>query len=332
MTYTVESFTHVSALLEGNPLGDPHRREVIVLAPRDRHEGPLPVVYLLSGYGSRGRALLADRVFGGGLTDLVGGLVADRLLPPSYVVLPDCTTRYGGSQYVDSPLCGPYQRYLTDEIVAAVDRRYPTVREASGRAVMGKSSGGYGALLAALRRPGVFGHVIAHTPDSGFEHCYLSLLTRALDTMGARGGIGALAGGAYDGPVDAAYMETMSLVAMGACYAPEGVRDVAAAFVCDPDTGRFRDDVWRTWLTHDPVRMVARDASALHRLGLLFLDAGRGDEYGMRWGTRALHAELTAHHVPHVFEEHDGGHHGIEHRFARSLTVLGRHWGALCAA
>ncbi|MCO5971402.1 alpha/beta hydrolase-fold protein [Actinoallomurus soli] len=329
--YTVVTIEHESALLAGNPLGDPHRREILVLAPREPSERPLPVVYLLSGYGSRGRGLLADHVLGDGLTGIVGGLVDAGRLPPSYVVLPDCTTRYGGSQYLDSPMCGPYQRYLLDEIVPAVDERFPTVRAARGRAVMGKSSGGYGAVMAAALRPGVFGHVIAHTPDAGFEHCYLSLLPRVLDTLRERGGIGTLTGPGYEGPFDAAFMVAMSLVAMGVCYAPEGVSDPAAAFVCDPDTGRFRDDVWSAWLSHDPVRLAARRAPALRELGSFFLDVGSRDEYGMRWGVRALDAALTDAGVPHTFEEHGGGHHGIEHRFARSLSLLGRHWSASCA-
>ena len=72
--------------------------------------------------------------------------------------------------------------------------------------------------------------------------------------------------------------------------------------------------------------------SELRRLGLLFIDAGRRDEYGMHWGARALHRELERLGVPHVYEEHDGAHQGIEHRFERSLAVLGGHWGAPCAA
>ncbi|MEW2353469.1 alpha/beta hydrolase-fold protein [Spirillospora sp. NPDC029432] len=329
--HTVVTIEHESALLAGNPLGDPHRREILVLAPREPAERPLPAVYLLSGFGSRGRGLLGDHVLGGGLAGVIGGLAGAGRLPPAYVVLPDCTTRFGGSQYLDSPMCGPYQRYLVDEVVAAVDERFPTVRAAEGRAVAGKSSGGYGAIMAAALRPGVFGHVIAHTPDAGFEHCYLSLLPRVLDTLAERGGIAALTGPGYEGPFDAAFMVAMSLVAMGACYAPEGTRDPAAAFVCDPDTGRFRDEVWRSWLSHDPVRAAAERAPALRELGCFFLDAGSRDEYGMRWGVRALHSALTAAGVPHTFEEHAGGHHGIEHRFARSLSVLGRHWGAPCA-
>lgn len=332
MSYELLVLEHDSEVLAGNPLGDPCRREITVLAPREPTGRRLPVVYLLSGFGSRGRDLLAARALGEDLAGRLSRLVSEGVLPPVYFVLPDCSTRYGGSQYLDSPACGSYQRYLAEEVVATVDRRLCTQASARGRAVMGKSSGGYGALLAALRRPGVFGHVIAHSPDAGFEHCYLSMLTRVLDTFAARGGIDALAGPGYDGPFDAAYMEAMSLVAMAVCYAPRPVSALADVFVCDPETGQFREEVWREWLKHDPVRLVQKHGEPLRRLGVLFLDVGRRDEYGMRWGVRALHRVLRVAGVAHEFEEHDGGHQGIEHRFARSLAMLGRHWSATCAA
>jgi enterochelin esterase-like enzyme len=326
MTYQLKVIDHESAVLTGNPLGDPVRREILVLSPARPIDEPLPVVYLLSGFGSGGRDLLATRPLGESLTDRLSRLVWTGTLPPAHVVLPDCTTRYGGSQYLDSPRCGPYQSYLIDEVVRTVDKELSTVATAHGRAVVGKSSGGYGAIMAALLRPGVFGHVVAHTPDAGFEHCYLSLLTRALDTLSARGGLEALTVPGYRGTVDAAYLEAMSLVAMGTCYAPTASTDLIDAFPCDPQTGAFRDDIWRAWLRHDPVRLVPWYATALAGLTTLFLDAGRRDEYGMRWGARALHRALERAGVPHTYEEHDGGHQGIEHRLEHSLANIGRHW------
>ncbi|MCZ7428747.1 alpha/beta hydrolase-fold protein [Micromonospora sp. WMMA1949] len=328
MRYRVDAFTHDSSVLRGNRLGDPSRREVVVLSPADPPRRALPVVYLLAGFGSRGRDLLGVRPLGESLPDRLSRLVAQGVLPPVHVVLPDCATRYGGSQYLDSAMCGPYQRYLVDEVVALVDERLPTVAEAGGRAVVGKSSGGYGALMAAIQRPGVFGHVAAHTPDCGFEHTYLSLLVRALNTLRARGGIAALSRAGYAGTVDGAFMEAMSIVAMGVCYAPEVLPDIADGFPCDPRTGRFRDAVWQTWLDRDPVRLVAGAAPALATLETLYLDVGEQDEYGMQWGARALHAELTAASVPHEYDEHPYGHQGIDHRLERSLAACGAKWSA----
>lgn len=326
MNYRVEILHHDSAVLRDNPLGDPGRREIVVLVPQERTRTPLPVVYLLAGFGSRGRDLVLRRPLGESLVDRISRLVTRGVLPPAYVVLPDCTTRYGGSQYLDSPTCGRYQHYLVDELVGVVDARLPTVAEPAGRAVVGKSSGGYGALMAAIRRPGVFGHVAAHTPDCGFEHTYLSLLVRVLATLRSRGGIGALTGPAYPGTVDGAFMEAMSLVAMGACYMPTRLSDVADGFVCDPVTGRFRDEVWRAWSANDPTRLVVGAARQLAALRTLYLDVGDRDEYGMQWGGRTLHEALDTAGVPHRYEEHPYGHQGIEHRLERSLAMFGAFW------
>jgi hypothetical protein len=119
----------------------------------------------------------------------------------------------------------------------------------------------------------------------------------------------------------------MSLVAMAACYAPSSEGPVADVFPCHVDTGAFRDDIWRRWLAHDPSRLVDTYAGLLRGLGLLFLDAGARDDYGMHWGVRALHDALERSDVPHVYEEHDAGHHGIEHRFLCSLSHLTKLWG-----
>jgi enterochelin esterase-like enzyme len=332
--YSVRRLVCDSQVLRGNPLGDPTSRDVLVLVPPDfRTDRQYPVVYLLAGFGSRGRSLLVDSALSEPLPVALGRITRAGAMPPALVVLPDCSTRWGGSQYLDSAGCGRYQSHLIDEVVPLVEREFPVRPGARWRALLGKSSGGYGALLAALTRPGVFSAVLAHSPDAGFEHCYLSLLSGVLDTLAdarADGGWGRLtdpaqwAGRARDGR----FMVAMSLLAMGVCYLPEPLTVPTAGLPADPATGVFRDEVWRQWLAHDPVRLVPGRADRLRELDLLFLDVGKHDEYGMRWGVRALHAALGEAGVPHVFAEHDGGHHGIEYRFERSLALLGQRWSA----
>jgi enterochelin esterase family protein len=52
-----------------------------------------------------------------------------------------------------------YVRYLVNELVPWMDQNYPTVPEASARAIVGASFGGLIAAHAARRRPNVFGLV-----------------------------------------------------------------------------------------------------------------------------------------------------------------------------
>jgi enterochelin esterase-like enzyme len=326
---------HDSACLRGNPLGDPHHRRIEVHLPPG-YDGVrrFPVVYWLPGFGAHpglaGRAL----AFGGSVADRLRRAMAEGRVPPALLAVPDCTTAYGGSQYLDSAASGRYASYLA-EVVAEVDRRFATRPEPAWRAVAGKSSGGYGALVAGMTSE-LFGAVIAFSPDAGFEHCYLPLLPAALDTVRAAGGVEGLLARRDSGPHDVPFMVAMSIVAMGMCYADDPRTTPSDALPCDPRTGLFRDDVWQRWLTHDPVRMLPAHAGRLAGLGLLHLSVGERDDYGMHWGVRALHAALDAHGVPHVHREHEGGHHGIEYVFAEALAELWRVWrepeAGACAA
>jgi S-formylglutathione hydrolase FrmB len=329
---------HESECLRGNPLGDPYRRRIEVYLPPGHGGGRrYPVVYWLPGFGARPTLGGPPLVFGGPVADRLYRAMADGRIPRALLVVPDCTTGYGGSQYLDSAACGRYAGYLA-EVVAAVDGRFATRPEPASRAVAGKSSGGYGALIAGMTS-GLFGAVLAHSPDAGFEHCYLPLLPATLDAVRAVGGVDELLARRESGPHDAAFMVAMSIIAMGICYADKPWVTPSDALPCDPATGLFRDEVWRRWLTHDPVRMLrgagqgggpsgtSRDhAGRLAELRLLYLDVGDRDEYGMHWGVRALHAALKTCGVTHLYREHAGGHHGIEYVFVDALAELSRVW------
>ena len=73
---------------------------------------------------------------------------------PALVVLVDGFTRLGGSQYVDSVHNGRYATYTMRDVVAHVDAAYRTIPGEGGRAVLGKSSGGFGSMHLVLEHPG----------------------------------------------------------------------------------------------------------------------------------------------------------------------------------
>ncbi|WHM37603.1 alpha/beta hydrolase-fold protein [Streptomyces sp. BPTC-684] len=318
---------HTSARLRDNPLGDPAARRIEVLLPPGYDESARhPVVYWLPGFGVHPTLTTRALAFGEAPADRIHRAMARGDIPAALIVVPDATTAYGGSQYIDSPACGRYLGYL-GEVVAEVDRRFPTLAEPRWRAVGGKSSGGYGAVVAAMRTD-LFGAVLAHTPDAGFEHSYLPLLPGVLDTLEAAGGVERLLEKRESGPHDTPFMVAMSLLAMGMCYADKPGTTPADALPCDPRTGVFRPEVWERWLRHDPVRMASAHADRLKALRLLYLDTGLRDDYHMHWGARALHAVWRERGIAHEYQEHDGGHHGIEHRFLTSLALLGRVWRA----
>ncbi|HSC15101.1 MAG TPA: hypothetical protein VLI71_08285, partial [Gammaproteobacteria bacterium] len=88
------------------------------------------------------------------------------------------------------------------------------------------------------------------------------------------------------------------------------------------ETGERLPQRWRRWLRHDPVNLVARYAANLRTLRGLFIDCGWRDQYRIHYGNRLLSLRLTEHRVPHVYEEFDGTHSGVDYRMERSLPFL----------
>src|SRR5689334_9414902 len=177
-----------SDALRGNPLGDPHERPLWVYVPPGYDDEPdrrYPAIYVIQGYTGqldmwRNRAPFGAKTFPE-LTDEL--FAAGDGPPPCVVVWVDAWTSLGGSQFVDSPAIGNYHTYLCDELVPWVDERYRTLAVPEHRAIAGKSSGGYGAMISALLRPDLFGALATHAGDALFENCYASefaVVARAL--------------------------------------------------------------------------------------------------------------------------------------------------------
>ncbi len=318
---SVVTLRHTSEVLRGNAAGDPHERDVIVYLPPgyDGSDRRYAAVYCLTGFTGRGQMLLNDSAFTPNLAERMDRLIAAGTVEPMVVVMPDCFTYYGGAQYINSAATGRYEDYLTDEIVPFVDENVRTRASRDARAAMGKSSGGYGALIMGMRHAAVFGLVCSIAGDCYFEYCYLQDVSKALR--------------AIDGD-PAAFMRrqwevekrskndfaALNFIGMSACYSPR--EDGGFDLPFDLDTGEVRDDVWQRWLEHDPVRIAQRYADDLRSLKLLFLDAGKRDEFGLDLGARILSRKLRELGVPHLHEEFDDGHFNISYRFDRSLELI----------
>ena len=322
-----------SQVLRGNPLGDPHLRRFPVYTPPQYDSEPdrrFPVVWSLAGYGGWGEQKVSEqRAWEEPLPAQLDRLMLSGELEPMLIAFPDCFTRFGGSQYRNSSATGRYGDYLADELVAAIDARFRTQQGRDRRAVMGKSSGGYGALMMGMLRSDVFGLCCATAADSYFPLSCVPDFGKALQVFHRHGGPEAfVAAFAAKHSRSSAEFAAMMVLAYAQCYSPNpAVAVYGADLPFDLETGEIHAATWSRWLACDPVTMVEGHAEALRSLKLLFLDAGTSDEWYLNFGHRVLASRLRHHQIAFEFEEFDGGHMGVGHRFFDSLRAITRALG-----
>jgi len=326
----IDVLLHESLALADNPLHDPSLREVGVVLPPGYDESArrYPVVLMLPGFTGTGMQLVARGGWTEPLDRRLDRLVGDGVAQPVILVLPDCFTRYGGAQYEDSPAIGRYLTYLCDELVPFVDARFRTVASREGRAVIGKSSGGYGALNLVMHRPDLFCAAASHAGDCAFDLSYRRELPTTAALLDRLGGVQPFLQ-RFDTAAQksGADIEAMSILCCAAAWSPTaGPYGPGLGFDLPMElrTGALRDDVWARWLTFDPIRRVGPEATTLRKLALLYLDAGKSDEYALQLGARQLSDALSAQGIAHVHEEFDGGHRNTQHRYERSLELVSK--------
>jgi S-formylglutathione hydrolase FrmB len=317
-----------SAALEGNALGDPSRRELVVYLPPGYAEGKAryPVAYFLHAFGSGGRGWTNAAGFAPNVPERLDALVASGAIPPVIGVFPDGWTSLGGSQWVNSEATGRYRDYLARDVVGFVDRTYRTLPRPEARAVLGHSSGGYGVLVMGRYHPELFGHLSCQSGDAYFEYCYLPDLPKAAGTLLKAGGLlpwlAEFKQRARETKLRGDDFPTVNAVAMAAAYSPKRGEPLDVELPFEPQTARLRVEVWNRWLVHDPVRFVPKHLGSFKRLSSVFIDCGTRDEYHLRWGARMIADELRAGGVEVQHEEFEDGHSGVSYRFERSLSYL----------
>jgi enterochelin esterase family protein len=296
-----------SGALEGNPLGDPATRRVPVYLPPDYDASKrYPSLYLLAAFGNRGLKFLNDDLWSENIQQQLDRLIAGGTVHPLIVVMPDASTRYGGSQYVNSSALGNYEDHIL-ELVAHIDAKYPTLPGPGARAVAGHSSGGFAALRFGMLRPDLFGLVADHSGDKFFELTFkpeFGELLRYYERAGDEG-LAALLADPGAALQRGAPHTALSLLATAAAFSPNPGATLGFDLPFDLRTGALRPEVWARWLAIDPVEIAAQHLDALRSLKLLYFDCGRFDEYNLLYGARALTEQLREHKIPFVYEEYE---------------------------
>lgn len=328
MKGTMQLFQVFAGSLEGNPLNDPSTRTIPVYLPpgyAEARETRYPVVYFLHGFTGTGLQWLNTSPFTRTVPERLDFLI-EQGMPPCIGVFVDGWTSLGGSQWINSEGIGRYRDYVARDLVAFVDRTFRTVTKGTARALLGKSSGGYGALVISRFHPELFGHVAVHSGDACFEYCYLHELPQAAGPILKAGGVENwyrdFTQRSLATKMKSEDHAVINMLCMAAAYSPKKGEPLGLELPIELPSGRLRVDVWNRWLVHDPVRFVPKHLGVYKKLKTLFLDCGTRDEFNLRWGARLIAEELKAGGVEHVHEEFEDGHMGINYRFERSLGFL----------
>lgn len=318
-----------SRALRDNPLGDPPVRDLYVYLPPGFPNGPapgLPALMALAGFTGTGASLFNMDPLGEDLKGRLDRLISRGALRPAVVVAPDCFTRLGGNQYINSSATGRYEDYLVREVVPFVRSAYRVGRWG----VFGKSSGGYGAALLAMRHPDVFEAMADHSGDSNFELCYLPDFPQALDRFREAGGPAAWLKAFWkdENRHRREHAKALNVLAMAAHYSPNPRSPhLGVDFPFDLETGVFRPQVWARWRAWDPVNLAGRYRKNLGRLRLIYVDCGDRDEFSLHWGARAFVAAMRRRGLKPVHREFADGHMSIAYRYDHSLPMLVRALG-----
>ncbi len=316
-----------SEALAGNPLGDPSERPVAVYTPPgydDEGSTRYGALYVLHGYTGDTAALLSSRPWETNVLQWADRCIAAGRMRPALVVLVDGFTRLGGSQYVDSIHNGNYATYVVADLVGHVDAAYRTIAREGGRAVLGKSSGGFGAMHLVLEHPGTFAAFASHSGDSYFPYAHIPAFATVQRTLEG-----------YDFDI-AAFLEaferkhkrapaeytTMEMLAYAAAYSPRSATPFDLDLPFERSSGALREEVFARWLAFDPAERVAGAREALARLRLRYLDCGRRDEYNLDIGARVVAERIRALGLEVRHEEFDDDHRNVGYRYETSLPAL----------
>jgi S-formylglutathione hydrolase FrmB len=308
--------------LSGNLLGDPSDRELFVYLPPgyESSETRYPTAYLLHEMGKGAAGLIEPstegRRWSPPLVDVLDPVFGRMGVAPMIVVVPDGATRYGHSQWVDSPVCGRYEQYVVSDVVDYVDRHFRTDAREDRRGVLGFSSGGAGAWHLAARNPHVFSAMAMLSGDSLFELSLKPMLYRYLDSIWPE---------APDGPAEGNDI-SFTVHSYASCYSPNPSKP--PYFVDLPishPSGELNEDAWASWLTFDPVESVDRYMENLSRLRGVMLDVGVSDDFNIHWGHRLLSHRLRSAGIVHEVRENSGNHGGRSlERIQMALSWMSR--------
>ena len=316
-----------SPALADNPIGDPSLRPLAVYTPPGfdpQGSKRYGVLYVMHGYTGDVAALVAPKPWETNVVQWIDRLIVQRKMPPVMLAIVDGNNRFGGSQYVNSIHNGDYATYVVRDAIGHVDANYPTIAHEGGRAVLGKSTGGFAAMYLPMLYPGTFCAFASHSGDTNFLGTYVPEFPRTQRALEK-----------FDFDIQA-FVEAfeakpkksmddghvMMFLGQAAAYSPAEAKAWSLDLPFDLATGELRPGVMARWMAFDPVELCITKTAELARLRLRYVDCGRRDEYGLDIGARIFVRRLREMGLDVRHEEFDDDHRSVGYRHAVSLPAL----------
>jgi enterochelin esterase-like enzyme len=321
----VHRLTIESAVLEDNLLGDPTERLVDVYVPAGSAGQDLPLLVDLVGFTGGGPAHTNWKNFGENLPERLDRLIGEGAMPPCVVALPDCFTKLGGNQYINSAAMGRWDDFLREEAVPFVERKFGC-GGTGRRGCFGKSSGGYGAMVHAMLHPAFWSAAASHSGDVGFDLLFIPDFPKVLRAL-------APVGNSIQNWLDKFFaapkakdedIHILMVLAMAATYDPDPSAYMGIRLPVTIDTCEFIPERWANFVKWDPLTLVEKYGEELKQLKALYIDCGDIDQYNLLYGSRRMHKRLTELGVSHTYEEFPDDHTAIDYRMDVSLPLLAK--------
>lgn len=322
-TFDVMVLQVESKALKNNPLGDDHRRWSYILKPAV--PGPHPVVFHFSGYFGNGPQSFNLKTMEESFPEQIAKATEQKQIPLAHHIFVDAMTSLGGSQFINSRGCGQYGDYVSQDLLSAVRQALEVKEGAAYAALLGGSSGGYGALAHIASAGSPFGVAMAIAPDSLFELSLLPDYYKASESLKTIPDVATL----KQKIVDSRFRESKSFfsiinaIAMALCYSQGDPTQIH--YPIDLHSGEINKKEFTDWKSKDPVEFLTGSAELLKEKQI-YLSVGRYDEYNLQFGARRIHDVLNQQKIQHQYLEFDGGHFKSTQRKIEALQWLKKIW------
>jgi enterochelin esterase-like enzyme len=292
MAQTVARIQVHGRSLEKNLEGDSPDRPVAVYLPKSyttERARRYPVLYLLHGFTDNVDNWWGVNQHFVSVPAAIEKALASGAMREMIVVMPDAFTRYQGSMYSNSVTTGNWERFISSELVEAIDSRYRTIAAAKSRGLAGHSMGGYGAARIGMEHPEVFSSIYLLSPCCMAPGLPNEKSIQSIETM--------------QGPEDVGKADfgTKAMMASAAAWSANAAKP---PFFFDLP---LTPEVVAKWRENAPLVMLDRYVENLKKLHAIAFDAGAEDAQ-IAGTVKVLDEKLTALGIAHSSEIYEGTH------------------------